>query len=153
MNDADRDAIRALIQTHRQAALAVTWEGSPLAAMTAYAEEPGLRGFLILLSGLSAHKRALLIDPACSLLICEPDDGSGDVMTRQRIALQGRAAVIARDATDYSAARAIYLAKLPDAEMLFGLGDFDLLRITPSSARFVAGFGRALTINQWQVSS
>jgi putative heme iron utilization protein len=153
MAEADLIAIRALIASHRQAALAVLSDGAPLTAMVAYAEEPDCSGVLLLLSGLSAHKRALIVEPACSLLICEPDDGVGDVMTRQRVALQGRAALIARDDPGYAQARATYLIKLPDAEMLFGLGDFDLLRIRPTAARYVAGFGRALTLDPWPFSA
>jgi heme iron utilization protein len=144
-------ALTLLIRTQRQAALAVVWDGAPLTAMVAYAEMPDLSSVLLLLSNLSAHKLALRGAAACSVLICEPDDGSGDVMTRSRVALQGHAAHIARDAPAYAVARTRYLAKLPAAEMLFDLGDFDLIRIAITSARYVAGFGRALTIDPWSL--
>ncbi len=149
MNATDKTALSALIRAHRQAALAVLVDDAPLTAMVAYAELPDLSGLLVLLSSLSAHKRALMANPVCSLLICEPDDGAGDVMTRARVSLQARAHLIARDAVDFAAARDCYLAKLPAAAQLFALADFDLLCITPTSARFVAGFGRALTIAPW----
>jgi hypothetical protein len=42
----------------------------------------------------------------------------------------------------------MYLAKFPDSERNFGLGDFDLYRITPRSARFVADFGRIYDLKE-----
>jgi putative heme iron utilization protein len=123
MNATDKTALSALIRAHRQAALAVLVDDAPLTAMVAYAELPDLSGLLVLLSSLSAHKRALLANPVCSLLICEPDDGAGDVMTRARVSLQGRAHLIARDAGDFAAARDCYLAKLPAGRLWPGADD------------------------------
>ena len=40
-------------------------------------------------------------------------------------------------------AAALYLARFPQAEPTFALGDFMLVRLRPRSLRFVAGFGRA----------
>ena len=48
------------------------------------------------------------------------------------------------DAPGHAHAREAYLTKLPDAEPLFGFGDFSLFVIEPESLRFVAGFGRAM---------
>lgn len=43
---------------------------------------------------------------------------------------------------DYERAKAHYLARIPDAAFTFSLADFTLLRIVPTRARYVAGFGR-----------
>lgn len=144
-----RERIRLLIQQHRQAALAVLAAGEPLTAMVAYAEENDCGAFLIHLSSLSAHKRALASAPRCSLLICEPDSGVGDVQTLARLAVQGDAVLIERNSAAYMTARDIYLGKLPQAQVAFTLADFDLLRITPVRARFVGGFAQAVTIPDW----
>jgi putative heme iron utilization protein len=40
----------------------------------------------------------------------------------------------------------LYLKKFPEAEMRFGLGDFDLYRIEPKSARYVGGFAQAFNL-------
>jgi hypothetical protein len=149
--DEQLTALSALIRARRSAALAVIdAEGAPLTAMVSYVETPDLSGLLLHLSGLSAHKRALLRDTRCSLLICQEDHaGVAEVMQLERVAIQGEAAVIAKSGPDYAAMRARFLQKLPGAELMFGLDDFDLLRITPRSARYVAGFGRAMTFAPW----
>ncbi len=148
-----RERIRTLIQTQRQAALAVVVAGEPLAAMVAYAEDAGCASFLIHLSSLSAHKRALASAPRCSLLICERDSGVDDVQTLARLSVQGDAVLIERNSDAYLRARDRYLSKLPHAQVMFTLADFDLLRITPARARFVGGFGQALTIPDWAAIS
>ncbi len=144
-----RERIRMLIQQQRQAALAVLSAGEPLAAMVAYAEEDDCGAFLIHLSSLSAHKRALASAPRCSLLICEPDSGVDDVQTLARLSVQGDAVLIERTSAAYVSARDCYLRKLPQAQVAFTLPDFDLLRITPVRARFVGGFAQALAITDW----
>lgn len=144
-----RERIRTLIETHRQAALAVVVAGEPLAAMVAYAEDKDCASFLIHLSTLSSHKRALTSVPRCSLLICEHDDGVGDVQMLARLSVQGDAVLIPRNSDEYLAARDRYLSKLPHAQVTFTLSDFDLLRIMPRHARFVGGFAQAVSIPDW----
>jgi heme iron utilization protein len=152
MQTEDREALRSLIQHHRQAALAVPAAdpgAAPIMAMIGYVPALNCSALYTLLSGLSAHKRALLASGAGSLLIAEADDGSGDVMTRARVAIETSAKIIARDNPDWSALREHYLTILPDAAQLFALGDFDLIELRPIRGRYIAGFGRALTVTQW----
>jgi heme iron utilization protein len=144
-----RAALAGLIRTHRQATLAVIEAGEPYTAMVSYVEDADLSGILIHLSNLSAHKRMLLANPQCSLLICEPDDGRAEVMSLARVAVQGRAALVDKAGPDYVAARTRFLQKLPSAALMFALADFDLLRIMPRRARYIAGFGRAFDVADW----
>ena len=136
--------LRSFIHTHRQATLAVSADNEPHTAMVSYAQQGGL---LIHLSNLSLHKRLLLANPTCSLLIAEPDDGRAEVMSLARVTLNGNAIKLDKNTVDYQAAKAAFLAKLPTSEVMFGLADFDLFRITPSSGRFIAGFGRAFGLS------
>jgi putative heme iron utilization protein len=85
----------------------------------------------------------LLANPKCSLLIAEPDDGRAEVMSLARVTLQGNAAKIEKNSVDYDEAKALFLAALPTSELMFGLPDFDLIRITIANGRYIAGFGRA----------
>jgi heme iron utilization protein len=149
--DEDLAALSALIRSRRNAALAVLEpDGAPLTAMVSYVETADLSALLLHLSGLSAHKRALLADPRCSLLICQEDHaGVPEVMQLARVAIQAEARLVEKSGPDYDPLRLRFLEKLPGAEVMFGLGDFDLLRITPRSARYVAGFGRAMTVSPW----
>ena len=135
--------LRDFIHAHRQLVLAVSQNDEPFTAMSAYVPEPDVRGLLIHLSNLSLHKRVLAQNPRCSLLIAEPDDGRAEVMSLARMTLQGVAATIDKASADYTQAKALFLARLPTSELMFGLPDFDLIRITINSGRYIAGFGKA----------
>ena len=146
MNTSDLDALRELVRSHRQATLAVSANDEPFTAMVSYAMRQG-GGLLIHLSNLSAHKKQLLTNPKCSLLIAEPDDGRAEVMSLARVALNGNAIKLNKETPEYAEAKAAFLAKLPTSEMMFALADFDLFCIVPTSGRFIAGFGRAFGLS------
>lgn len=137
--------VRAFIGERRQAVLAVSADDEPFTAMTAYVVEPGWRSVLIHLSDLSPHKRMLLANPKCSLLVAEADDGRAEVMSLARVALQGAATKIARDTLDYAASKARFLERLPASAIMFTLPDFDLFRIVLLGGRFIGGFGQAFS--------
>jgi len=151
MNSENTNSLLALIRRHRQATLAVVdaEAGEPVTAMVSYVEEADCAAVLIHLSNLSAHKRILQRNPVCSMLICEPDTGSGEVLSLARVALQATAEQLARDSEEYAAARGRFLEKLPSAQIMFSLPDFDLFRVRPHRARFIAGFGRAFEVADW----
>ena len=149
MNTSDLDALRELVRSHRQATLAVSANDEPFTAMVSYAISEARQSvaFLIHLSNLSAHKKQLLTNPKCSLLIAEPDDGRAEVMSLARVALNGNAIKLNKETPEYAEAKAAFLAKLPTSEMMFALADFDLFCIVPTSGRFIAGFGRAFGLS------
>ena len=62
------------------------------------------------------------------------------------VELDPTAQEIARDAPEYERARKLYLTRHPQAEMLFGFGDFALFELRILGARFVAGFGAAFDV-------
>jgi heme iron utilization protein len=149
MNASDLQDFQNLVRTHRQATLAVSTNDEPFTAMVSYAMSEAQHGggLLVHLSNLSLHKRLLLANPKCSLLIAEPDDGRAEVMSLARVTLNGNAIKLSKETQAYAEAKAAFLAKLPTSEVMFGLADFDLFRITPSSGRFIAGFGRAFGLS------
>lgn len=138
--------LAALLTSMRQAALATLAVGAPYTAMVAYAAEPGLRGFLVHLSDLSAHKAHLHLDPRASLLVCEPDDGQREILQHRRVSLACRAETLSRDTPEYTAAQAVYLARFPGHRVTFDLKDFDLVRLVPTRGLLNAGFGRAYRV-------
>lgn len=140
--------LASLIRAQRWAALATLGTDGPEVSHVAYAVEGAFEGVLLHLSQLAAHTRQLLADPRASLAIGEPDDGRADPQTLARVTLFGAVEALARDSDAYSAARAIYLARLPQAEPLFGFGDFQLFRLRPLRARFVGGFARARSFDR-----
>jgi heme iron utilization protein len=152
VNDDVLTQVRQMLLVQRWAALASLREdGSPAAAFVAYVTEPGFNGFLLHISRLAEHTRNLLQRPALALAISEPDTGRGDPQLLARITIQGSVAVIPRGTPDYLASRERYLAKLPDAEQLFGFEDFVLMRLHPQEARYVGGFARAFHLTAEQL--
>jgi len=63
------------------------------------------------------------------------------------VSIQGTAAMIPRNTPEYPLIKETYLTRFSEAEQLFGLGDFNLWRISPTGGRFVAGFGRAFNLS------
>lgn len=152
----DHQNLRDLILGSRQAALGTLDSGAPFVSMVLYATmaPPGLPpGFLIHVSRLSAHTRQMLDDPRTSLLIMRPDTGVGDPQALPRITLQTVARPIPADDPAHPAARATYLARLPQQEYLFGFPDFALFQLEARSARYVGGFARAFSLDIRQLTA
>jgi putative heme iron utilization protein len=97
-------------------------------------------------SSLAAHTRDMLASPEVCLLITAPESPGAMPQSLARVSLPGVAAFVAPDHPDHAPLKATYLAKFPDAADLFTLGDFSIVAITPTSARLVAGFARAHTL-------
>jgi putative heme iron utilization protein len=143
MDPEDRHKLAALLRAGRWAALATARDNEPLASWVAVVAEPGSGAFLLHLSRLAPHTRYLETNPRAALAFSEPDAALGaDPQTLARVSLQGTMRALDPDGPDYRAARACYLARLPHAEVQFGLGDFRLWRFVPSGGRYVPGFGR-----------
>jgi putative heme iron utilization protein len=141
------DSLRQLLSSARIGALAVVADGQPLVAMAGMVVTHDFRAVLVHLSRLSAHRQALSTNPTCALLLHEPDDGRPQPLLLGRVSLQGTAEVVERSHPSYESTAAQYLARLPASRMMFSLGDFDLLRVTISTVRYVAGFGQAFSFS------
>ncbi|WP_341675115.1 pyridoxamine 5'-phosphate oxidase family protein [Niveibacterium sp. SC-1] len=134
------------------ASLATLHGGEPAISMVPFALLPGSTGFVIHVSGLASHTRDMLDRPAVALLMTAPADAADTPLALPRASVQGEARRCDADSAEYQAARAAYLAKLPDAEELFSFRDFSLFVIAPRTVRFVAGFGRAMTLTAGQLA-
>lgn len=144
----DAQAIRlakTLTRTARHGALAVVEPetGRPLVSRVGTATDAD-GAPIILVSMLSAHTRALLDDPRCSLLLGEP--GKGDALAHPRITLLTSACQIARDTAQYERAERRYLNKNPKAKLYAGLGDFRMFRLDVEGASLNGGFGKAFVL-------
>jgi hypothetical protein len=146
MDTLSEETLARIIRETRIAALGTLHDGEPNLAMVAYVFAKDFSAFYIHVSKLGKHTRDMESDPRVSLLIAERDDQRADPQTLARLALQGTAEVLPREASDYSLIKTMYLRRFPEAEPLFGLGDFNLWKITPTNGRFVAGFARAFNL-------
>jgi heme iron utilization protein len=143
-------ALRELIASRRTAALGTldaSAPGQPFVSMVPYALLPGEHSLVLHVSGLAAHTRNLLAHPRVSLMVMAGEVGGEPVHALPRVTLGGVARVPERDSAVWAAARAAYLARFPEAEPMTALGDFMFVLVTPASARQVAGFGAARTVD------
>jgi len=151
----DGEAIRlakTLVRSARFGAIAVIEPetGAPFASRVGVATD--LDGApLILVSLLSAHTRALLADPRCSLLVGEP--GKGDALAYPRLSLVCRAVQLEAGDPAHERARRRYLNRNPKAKLYAGLGDFRLFRLDPERASLNGGFGKAFLLGREELTS
>jgi len=133
---------------------AVLGLGRPLEP--ANSEDSG-RGVVLVthVSRLSAHTRDMLAAPDVCLLIMAPDRAADDIAavphSLPRVSLPCVATFIGPEHEAYAACRDAYLTKFPFAAEWFQLGDFSLVVFTPTSARLIAGFARAMTLSPHQL--
>lgn len=135
-----------LLRGQRVGALGTLRGGAPHVSMAVYAAAPDFSAFWVHLSRLAFHTQNILQDPRVGLMIAEPDTGDGDPQTLARVSIQGEARGLIKDTQEAVDARSRYLNRFPEAIGNFELGDFDLYRIEPQAARFVAGFGRIFNL-------
>jgi putative heme iron utilization protein len=146
MDSLSEKTLATLIRETRTAALGTLHDGESNLAMVAYAVADDFSAFYIHVSKLGKHTTDMEKDPRVSLLITERDDDRADPQTLARVSSRGVAEILPRTRSDYVEVRNIYLGRFPEAERLFGLGDFNIWKITPVGGRYVAGFARAFNL-------
>jgi heme iron utilization protein len=146
MDPTHATALRQLLERQPVAALATLHRGEPATSMVPFALLPGGRGFVIHVSRLATHTADMLAEPAVSLLVMGAPDSADTPLALPRASIRGRARPCPAADPDHAAARAAYLARLPDSEELFSFADFSLFVVEVLAVRYVAGFGRALSV-------
>jgi putative heme iron utilization protein len=146
MDEQSERTLARLIREARIAALGTLHDGEPNLAMVAYSFAEDFSTFYIHVSRLGKHTTDMEANPRVALLIAETDDRRPDAQTLARVSLHAMAEILPRNEPDYARVKQNYLARFPEAEQLFSLGDFNLWKITPKGGRFVAGFGRAFNL-------
>ena len=140
-------ALRELLLSRRTAALGTLDEqGSVFVSMVPFAIDSETPSLVLHVSGLAAHTGNMQRHPRVSLLVCaaEPDDEP--VHALPRVTLEALAETLAPDSAAARSARAVYLSRFPEAEMMTTLGDFRFVRLQLLGARQVAGFGAARSL-------
>jgi putative heme iron utilization protein len=149
-----QDAWSALVEDVRTAVLLTMRNGRPFGSHVPYVFGSDWSRAYVHLSRLALHTQHLLEDPRVSLFIAEPDGPGKNPLSLRRINLQGEAAVLTSDAQSYLEIKGRYLSRFPQAEMMFGFGDFALWELRLQDAHFVLGFGQAfvsssITPSRW----
>lgn len=140
------EEIRDLVQRRKTAALGTLHRDGPFVSMVPFAISRDGSAFLIHVSGLAAHTRDMLANPRVSLMVSEGEESGLMPQALPRLTITGNARQLERDSPEYERATNAYLARFPDSEMMFGLGDFSLFAITADTVRWIAGFGAATSL-------
>ena len=141
------DAWSALGEEVRTAVLLTMRAGRPFGSHVPYVFGSDWTRAYLHLSRLALHTQHLLADPRVSLFIAELDELEKNPLALRRINLQGEATILSPDASSYGAIKERYLGRFPQAEMMFGFGDFTLWELRLDDAHFVLGFGQAFISN------
>lgn len=141
-------ALRELLTRQRVAALGTLDEqGAPFVSMVPYALLPAAGELIIHISGLAPHTRNLERQPRAALMVCEAEVAGEPVHALARVSMDVNALPCPAGSAEHTAARAAYLARFPEAEPMTALGDFRFVRLQPTGARQVAGFGAARSLD------
>lgn len=142
--------LQSLFETRPVAALGTLHDGRPLVSMVPFAvfRAEGAAGFLIHVSGLSAHTRDMVGDSNVSLMIVQDEADAETPLAIARVSVACEAVAIGEDSAEIGEVAGTYLRKFPEAEPLLSFSDFRFFLLVPRSARFVAGFAQAMTLNE-----
>lgn len=146
MDPSAASALKSLLVKQPVAALATLHQDEPAVSMVPFALLPTGTGIVIHVSRLATHTNDMLANPMVALLVTGSPEAAQTPLALPRVSIQGQARLCEPDSLEYQKARTAYLTKLPEAEELFSFPDFSLFVINPTSARFVAGFGRAMSL-------
>ncbi|MDI9335371.1 MAG: pyridoxamine 5'-phosphate oxidase family protein [Cytophagales bacterium] len=140
-------SLRALLHVQPLAALGTAQGSEPFVSMVPFAIEHTSHRLIIHVSTLAQHTQHMLNNPIVSLMVMAVPSPDVPVQAAPRVTIQGTAAQLDKSSADYEQAKTGYLDRFPQSLDLFGFTDFSLFAITPTSARFVAGFAQAMTLN------
>jgi len=138
-----QDAWSALVHNVRTAVLLTMRNGHPFGSHVPYVFGANWTRAYLHLSRLALHTQHVMTDPKISLFIAEADGPEKNPLALRRINLQGEAVVLSPDTPTYDEIKERYLKRFPQAEMMFGFGDFALWELRLEEAHFVLGFGQA----------
>lgn len=146
MNPTQARSLRTILETQQNAALGTLHDGEPFVSMVPFAILPGGTGFIIHVSGLSAHTKDMEQHPTVSLMVMAAKGPDVSAQALPRATIQCDARRLEGSDPAYADARRAYLGRFPEAEMTLTLGDFSLFLLTPLSVRLVGGFAQAATL-------
>lgn len=141
-----RSLARGLMTHARFAALGVLdpQSGAPMVSRIAFGCTPQGQP-LTLVSDLSHHTKALIAQPAASVLIGEPGS-RGDPLTHPRLTLQAQAAFTRHGTPAYAELAAHYLRDHPKARLYIDFADFSFVIFHVTKAYLNGGFGKAFVL-------
>ena len=141
------DDYRALIDSQRSLLLATS--NSEADAEISYAPYVRIEAvFYIFVSELARHTGNMLRSRRASVMFIQPEAEAPNLFARQRLIFACRVAEIRADDARYTPVLETMQQACGDVVgLLSTLTDFHLLALTPQQGQYVAGFGKAYTLN------
>lgn len=104
--------------------------------------------FYIFISELAMHTRNLLNHSKAAILFIKPESDSSNLFARERLILNCSAKEVLSRREDYFSMLNALEAEFGEVvAVLRSLTDFHLFKLTPESGQYIAGFGKAFTVN------
>jgi hypothetical protein len=120
-------------------------QGEPNASYAAYVERDG--DYFVYVSELSIHTQNLLANGKASVLFIEDEANAGHLFARKRLTYQCDAFEVERDREVFDEVMGLLAERFGNLiDMLRGLRDFHLFRLSPRQGLFVAGFAQAYEV-------
>lgn len=105
------------------------------------------KNLYIYVSGLSTHTQNLHANPRVSVLLIEDETTAEQVFARRRLNYECLATPIDRETEEWNQIVARFERRFGQIiDVLRGLSDFRIFKLTPQEGRFVVGFGAAYGI-------
>ena len=142
----DLELLRLLAERPVAALGTLDEHGAPFVSMVPFAVDPASGALVLHVSALAAHTRQMQAEPRISLLVMGADDWAESPQALPRVTISARAEFTPRDSAAERPLRAAYLTRFPQAELMAQLPDFAFVRLAPTAARHVAGFGSARSV-------
>ncbi|MGC9504475.1 HugZ family protein [Baaleninema sp.] len=104
--------------------------------------------FYIYVSGLSSHTKNLMANPQASILLIEDESNTEEIFARRRLSFDCHVLLIERESESWNLILDRFRERCGEIiDVLRNLADFQLFRLTPTSGRFVLGFGAAYDVD------
>jgi hypothetical protein len=139
-------ALQSMLDRQRILTLAVQTAQGPYAGLLPFVPVADRSAVLVHASQLARHTQGLAAGAHAGILIHEQDAPGKDPLQIERLMFDCTVQPFARKSAEWEAGRELYLARFPDSQVTFGLGDFTLYRLQFVAGTYVAGFGRAMDI-------
>ncbi|RZS52059.1 pyridoxamine 5'-phosphate oxidase family protein [Sphaerotilus mobilis] len=162
LSKSDRDLLALFVGRHVASLGTLDEAGLPALSMVPFAvlieavgdsagdstgDSAGEVALVLHVSELAAHTRQMRREPRVALLVVAGDDAADTPQALPRVSLSATAVFLDAGTVGHAQARASYLARFPQSELMTQLPDFQFVALRPTAVRHVAGFGAALSVD------
>jgi len=119
----------------------VSADGVPHASYAPFVRDEA-KNFYIYVSGLALHARNLLAVPRASVLLIEDESQCDRIFARTRLNFECAVTGVERESPPWHEIVDRFAHRFGETiDLMRGLADFQVFRLTPQHGRFVMGFG------------